>query len=198
MSPSYPLRVANRDASSGLQNMCRCFSRDINFYPSQRRREVFSPPSLLPSFRPSQLSPVNRRLVTNYITFRAPSPPSPRAKPSVRPFVSGGVWRMMFLVPALAAHAPALIPARLPFPLPRIYRGHLEPANFQLSPVFVRDSELWASKIFHIFLEGLRTQASLFQKRYFPRDRSRPGFAMPFISIQLPSIHPRARQQPCC
>ena len=45
---------------------------------------------------------------------------------------------MMFLVPALAAHAPALIPA-LPFPLPRIYRGHLEPANFQLSPVFVRD-----------------------------------------------------------
>ena len=144
--------------------------------------------SFLPSVLPSQLSPVNRRLVTNYITFRAPSPPSPRAKPSVRPFVSGGVWRMMFLVPALAAHAPALIPARLPFPLPRIYRGHLEPANFQLSPVFVRDSELWASKIFHIFLAGRRTGKALFSKKYFSA-RSQPAWFCDAIYFHSVTIH---------
>ena len=112
-------------------------------------------------------------------------PPLVRNRPSVRPFVSGGVWRMMFLVPALAAHAPALIPA-LPFPLPRIYRGHLEPANFQLSPVFVRDSELWASKIFHIFLEG-RTEASLFKKVLSAR--SQPAWFCDAICFHSVTIH---------
>ena len=147
--------------------------------------------SLLPSVLPSQLSPVNRRLVTNYITFRAPSPPLVRNRPSVRPFVSGGVWRMMFLVPALAAHAPALIPARLPFPLPRIYRGHLEPANFQLSPVFVRDSELWASKIFHIFLAGgPHTNPSLFKKVLSAR--SQPAWFCDAICFHSVTIHSSA------
>ena len=94
---------------------------------------------------------------------------------------------MMFLVPALAAHAPALLPARLPFPLPRIYRGHLEPANFQLSPVFVRDSELWASKIFHIFLEGRRTQASLFKEVLSAR--SQPAWFCDAICFHSVTIH---------
>ena len=98
---------------------------------------------------------------------------------------------MMFLVPALAAPAPALIPARLPFPLPRIYRGHLEPANFQLSPVFVRDSELWASKIFHIFLAGgPHTNPSLFKKVLSAR--SQPAWFCDAICFHSVTIHSSA------